>query len=228
MVGELATTVHKEKDVASVERLWKERVEEQFPETEGDSPEDERRGQVPEVFKHMLNPRGNERSDAENMLLRKVTRIITMTKNATPGNASGTSVEAASSNSEPRCCILDSALGTQAPEEDARAVAIHAFETTETTQTATDNVVLENVEGVPRTKICNLSIQTGFGLQDQWQGAYLSKAMPFAIPRARSGPTFFPMKEDVGTGVSAESLRCLRLHSSAFSRRVENKWLLTL
>ena len=110
MVGYLAAAVNEETDVVSVERLWKERVEKQLPKTEGDVPENERRGQVPEVFKQILFPGVNGRGDAESMLPQEGMRFITKAKNATPGDALEASVEAAMTNSDPRCFIFGECL----------------------------------------------------------------------------------------------------------------------
>ena len=226
MVGDLAAAVNEEMDVAAVERLWKKRVEEHYPETEGDKPEDERRGQVPEVFRQMLNPDEDDRDNAENLPPRKVTRFIPETKNATPGNAPETSVEAAISNSEPRCCILDAVVETQVPEVDACTAAIRSFLDTDSPPTANDAVGRETVPGGIRTKVAELTIQTGFDLQEQWKGAYVSEAMPFTIPRAISGPTFFPTKDAEDTGfIGTKPLLTVTAFLSGFSRRVENMWL---
>ena len=226
MVGDLAAAVNDEKDAATVERLWKERVEEHFPETEGDVPEDERRGQVPEVFRQMLNPGDGDRGNAESMPPRKATRFIPGTKNATPGNAPETSVEAAMSNSEPRCCILDAVLETQVPEVDARTAAIRGFLNTDSTPTANDAVGRETVPSGTRTKVAELTIQTGLDLQEQWEGAYVSKAMPFTIPRDISGPSFFPTKDAKDTGfIGTKPLLTVTGFVRGFSRRVENMWL---
>ena len=73
--------------------------------------------------------------------------------------------------SEPRCCIMDRAPQLAAEEKEMRTEAFRSY-------AAVEEKTME--------------LQTGYHMQDQWRGDFISKAMPFTIPRLISGPDFFP------------------------------------
>ena len=69
-----------------------------------------------------------------------------------------------------------------------------------------------------------MQLQTGYDMQDQWRGHFLSQAMPFTIPRLISGPDFFPgERENAGPedGLPLRPTLSPTAFLNAFARRNE-------
>ena len=173
--------------------VMRRRVEELYPETEGHLPEAQREGQIPLAFKTMLRKAEDSDTDDETKQPpQKTTKNYTDTKNATPGNAPDTCVEAAIENALPRCCILDGNQNVQVAEAAVRTSTVRKFKGAEDTNDSESAppAAGQNARATVKTGI--LQLQTGCELQKQWRGEYISKVLPFTIPKPIKGPTFFP------------------------------------
>ena len=71
-----------------------------------------------------------------------------------------------------------------------------------------------------------MMIRTGHDMVDQWRGHFVSKAMPFTIPRLISGPDFFPgerEKPDAEDGLPLRPTMSPTAFLNAFARRSESQ-----
>ena len=200
------------------------RVQELYPETEGHLPEEEREGQIPPAFQKMLRKAEDSGTDDETQHPpRKTTKFVIATKNATPASAPDTCVDAAIENSEPRCCILDGNQNLQISEAAARSSSVRKFEGGEASKDSEMAAAPGGQSEGARVRSGILQLETGCEMQEQWRGDYISKALPFTIPKPIKGPTFFPSAAELASGLQdGRPLLTITTFLRGFVRRVEN------
>ena len=200
------------------------RIQELYPETEGHLPEEEREGQIPPAFQKMLRKAEDSGTDDETQHPpRKTTKFVTDTKNATPASAPDTCVDAAIENSEPRCCILDGNQNLQISEAAARSSSVRKFEGGEASSDSEMAAAPGGQSEGARVRSGILQLETGCEMQEQWTGDYISKALPFTIPKPIKGPTFFPSAAELASGLQdGRPLLTITTFLRGFVRRVEN------
>ena len=154
---------------------------------------------------------------------RKTTKFVIATKNATPASAPDTCVDAAIENSEPRCCILDGNQNLQISEAAARSSSVRKFEGGEASSDSEMGAAPGGQSEGARVRSGILQLETGCEMQEQWTGDYISKALPFTIPKPIKGPTFFPSAAELASGLQdGRPLLTITTFLRGFVRRVEN------